>query len=105
MLLEDEIREAGAGVIGPAGSVREALLLIEAAAEGGLNAAVLDFNLAGAVVLPVADHLAALGIPFLFATGYGEGCDRRLHTAMPVLAKPFGPNTLLSALRSLAGRQ
>jgi DNA-binding response OmpR family regulator len=105
-LLKDEILEAGAGVIGPAGSVEDALLLIDAAAvNGGLNAAVLDINLDGAVVLPVADHLASLGVPFLFATGYGESCDRGLHTAMPVLAKPFGPHTLLSMLSDLAMRR
>jgi DNA-binding response OmpR family regulator len=105
-LMKDELLEAGAGVIGPAGSVEHALLLIDAAAaDRGLDAAVLDFNLDGVVVLPVADHLAALGVPFLFATGYGEGCDRGLHTAMPVLAKPFGPHTLLSALSGLAVRR
>ena len=105
-LLEDEIRHAGAGVIGPARSVGEALLLIEAAvAEGGLHAAVLDFNLDGTAVLPVADRLAALGVPFLFATGYGEGCDRGLHAAMPVLVKPFESHTLLAALSDIAARR
>jgi DNA-binding response OmpR family regulator len=99
-LLEDDLRSTGAEVIGPARSVDEALLLI-AAAEGRLGAAVLDFNLNGTMVSPVADRLADLGVPFIFATGYGEGCDRGLHTAAPVLAKPFSLNRLVAAIRGL----
>jgi DNA-binding response OmpR family regulator len=99
-LLEDDLLGTGAEVIGPAQSVDEALLLI-AAAEGRLSAAVLDFNLNGTMVSPVADRLADLGVPFVFATGYGEGCDRGLHAAAPVLAKPFSLNRLVAAIRGL----
>ena len=96
-LLKDEILEAGAGVVGPAGSVHEALLLIDAsAADGRLDAAVLDFNLGGEAVLPVADHLgrSRRAIPLRHGLRRG-GCDRGLHAATPVLAKPFGPHTLI----------
>jgi DNA-binding response OmpR family regulator len=105
-IFEDVLLDAGAKVIGSASSVKEALLLIEtAAADGGLNAAVLDINLQGAMVSPVADHLAALDVPFVFTTGYGEGCDRGLHSAAPVLAKPFNLDTLVTTVRNLtAGR-
>ena len=99
-LFEDDLRSTGAEVIGPARSVDEALLLI-AAAEGRLSAAVLDFNLNGTMVSPVADCLADLGVPFVFATGYGEGCDRGLHAAAPVLAKPFSLNRFVAAIRGL----
>ena len=102
MMFEDVLLDAGAEVIGPASSVEEALLLIETAtAGGGVNAAVLDINLQGAMVSPVADHLAALDVPFVFTTGYGEGCDRGLHAARPLLAKPFGPDTLVTTVRDL----
>jgi len=106
MMFEDVLLDAGAKVIGSASSVEEALLLIETAtANGGLNAAVLDINLQGAMVSPVADHLAALDVPFVFATGYGEGCDRGSHSTAPVLAKPFGLDTLVTTVRDLtAGR-
>jgi DNA-binding response OmpR family regulator len=99
-LLEEDLLSTGAEVIGPAGSVDEALLLI-AAAEGRLSAAVLDFNLNGTMVSPVADRLAALGVPFVFATGYGADCDRGLHTAAPVLAKPFSLHRLVAAIKGL----
>lgn len=103
MLVEDSLLEAGAKVVGTASTVGEALLLIEgAASDGGLNVAVLDVKLAGETVSPVADRLATLGVPFLFATGYGEGCDRGVHADAPVLAKPFDPEVLLTAVEGLA---
>jgi DNA-binding response OmpR family regulator len=101
MLVEDGLLDAGAMVVGPAASVEEALRLIDAAeSDGGLSAAVLDLNLDGEAVSPVADRLAALGVPFLFATGYDEGCDTGGHTA-PVLPKPFSPERLAIAVQAL----
>ena len=72
------------------------------AADGGISAAVLDINLDGQRVEPVADRLAALGVPFLFATGYGEGCDTGGHGAAPILDKPFAPERLVAAVEALA---
>jgi hypothetical protein len=87
MLVEDELLGAGAEVVGPAGSVSDALQLVGvAASEGGLSAAVLDINLEGEAVKPVADILAALGVPFLFATGCDDGhCNTGGHGAALVL--------------------
>jgi DNA-binding response OmpR family regulator len=103
MLAEDELLEAGARVVGPAATVAEALRLIEMArADGGLSAAVLDINLGGEMVSPVADRLAALGVPFVFATGYGQGCDTADgHAGAPVVRKPFDPTELVTALEVL----
>ncbi len=103
MLVEDELRDAGATVLGPVGTVAHALRLVEAAAgDGGINAAVLDINLRGEVVAPVADRLAALGVPFVFATGYGEDCDTGAHAAAPILGKPFNTWRLVTAIEVLA---
>ena len=53
-----------------------------------LDAAILDVNLGGELVYPVADLLAAKGIPFIFVTGYGhESIDRRF-AHNPILEKP-----------------
>jgi DNA-binding response OmpR family regulator len=102
MLLEDELVEAGAEVVGPACSVKEALELIDrAAADGGLSAAVLDINLEGETVSPVADRLAALRVPFVFATGYGEGYNRGLHAAAPIVAKPFDGDQVTDIVKNL----
>lgn len=110
MMLEDELLEAGAEVVGPASSVSAALELIDATAtDGGLSAAVLDINLNGERVSPVADRLAALGVPFLFATGYLQGCDTGGHGTAPLLQKPFSSAALIAAVGALtpnmAGRR
>jgi DNA-binding response OmpR family regulator len=104
MLMEDELIDAGAEVVGPAYCVQEALGLIEGAAnDGGLSAAVLDINLDGEMVLPVADRLAALGVPFIFATGYPKGYNRGLHADAPTLAKPFEGDALVNVVGVLIG--
>ena len=106
MLVEDELRDAGATVLGPAACVADALRLVEAAAaDGGISAAVLDINLDGRHVAPVADRLAALGVPFLFATGYGEKRDARGHGAAPVLEKPFDTERLVAAVEAIASAE
>jgi DNA-binding response OmpR family regulator len=103
MLVEDELCDAGAEVVGPVPTVDHALRLIDAAAaDGGISVAVLDIDLNGMKVAPVADKLAALGVPFLFATGYGEGHDTGGHGAAPTLRKPFAPERLIAAVEALA---
>ena len=102
MLVEDTILDAGAKVVGPAATVADALRLVdEAQIDGTLDAAVLDLNLGSETVMPVADRLVGLGVPFLFATGYAAGCGTSGHTA-PILQKPFDPERLITALEALA---
>lgn len=102
MLVEDELLGAGAAIVGPALTITDALRLIEAAAaDGGIDAAVLDINIGGKHVSPVAVRLAALGVPFLFATGYGGDCDTGGHGAAPTLRKPFAPEMLIAAVEAL----
>lgn len=105
MLVEDELLGAGATVVGPALSLDHALHLVDAAAaDGGLSAAVLDINLCGKDISPVADKLAALGVPFLFATGYSGGHSRDTggHRAAATLQKPFDTERLIAAVEALA---
>src|SRR5690606_40064815 len=66
--LETALSEAGAEVVGPAYELEEALALLDRP----IDAAVLDANLNGRSVSPVAEALAARKVPFVFATGYGE---------------------------------
>ena len=103
ILVEDLLRDAGATVLGPAHSVDDALRLVEAAAaDGGISAAVLDINLEGRHVGPMANRLAALGVPFLFATGYSHNRDAGGHGAAPVVEKPFDTERLVAAVATLA---
>jgi DNA-binding response OmpR family regulator len=104
MMLESELAERGAMIAGSAALIGDALRVIEEAiSEGGLHAAVLDLNLHGEAVLPVAARLAALGVPFVFVTGYDQGCDRGGHCA-PMLQKPFQMEALITALERVASR-
>ncbi|MCO6418564.1 response regulator [Siccirubricoccus sp. KC 17139] len=98
MLVEDALLDAGATVIGPAATVAEALVLIERDLP---EVAVLDLNLAGETSTPVADVLAARGVPFVVATGYGAEGLPPGHASVPVLAKPYDPDDLTQALARL----
>jgi CheY-like chemotaxis protein len=95
MLVEDALLDAGAEVIGPVATVAEAMALLEASAP---DAAVLDLNLAGETSTPVADVLAARGVPFVVATGYGAEGLPAGHATVPVLAKPYDPDELTGTL-------
>jgi DNA-binding response OmpR family regulator len=67
LLFEDILLEFGCEIIGPACDITRAADL--ARRHQGIDVAILDVNLAGQVVFPVADILAERGVPFLFATG------------------------------------
>jgi two-component SAPR family response regulator len=89
------LADMGCHVVASAARVSEALKLIEAT---DIDAAVLDVNVAGKKVFPVAEKLRDRKIPFVFATGYGvEGLREDLRT-YPVIAKPFPQSQLQEAL-------
>jgi two-component SAPR family response regulator len=95
MLVEDMLAHMGCHVVASVARVSEALRVIEAT---DIDAAVLDVNVAGEKVYPVAEKLRELAIPFVFATGYGaEGVREDLRT-QPVIAKPFPQSQLERAL-------
>ncbi len=98
MLVEDALIDAGFAVIGPARSVSQALELLKAEP---LDAAVLDLNLGGENSVSVADALAARGIPFLVATGYGAAGLPAHLKHIPVLPKPYDPADLTVVLERL----
>jgi len=99
MLVEDALIDAGATVIGPAATLASALALV---AESTPDLAVMDMNLAGTSATPIADRLAALGVPFLVATGYGAAGLPPGHPDAPVLAKPFDPGEMIRRLGAMA---
>lgn len=98
MMVEDMLRDFGATVAGPAHALAQAL---EFAATEALDAALLDVNLGGEPVYPVAEELARRGIPFAFASGYGESGIAEGFRDRPVLQKPFDEATLVSVLSGL----
>lgn len=95
MAIEDSLEVQNVGVIGPAGTVAEALDLI---AKGGIDAALLDVSLRGERVDSVADALSAQGIPFVFTTGHGAAGLPKGHQDSPVLTKPFREVEMIDAI-------
>ena len=98
MLLEDMLDELGYGVAAAVGTVSEAR---QFAANGEFNAAILDVNLDGEEIYPVADILAKRGLPFVFITGYGERSLPEPYRGRPALQKPFQAEQLKSTLAGL----
>ncbi|HKR16209.1 response regulator [Rhizorhapis sp.] len=97
MLLEQMLEDLGCEVVSLAGTVGQALDQVERVAQK-VDAAILDVNLGGERVYPVAEALAAHDVPFLFATGYGpSGLEDRYPEHM-VLSKPYVEATLVNAL-------
>jgi len=97
-LLEDMLAELDCVVVGPASSVNQALAMIDAEA---IDAAVLDVNLNGQLSYPIADALAARGVPFVFSTGYDKDTLLGGYRTFPVLQKPFHRLELSDTLAKL----
>jgi CheY-like chemotaxis protein len=86
MLLEDMLGELGYTIAAEAARIDEAL---QAAKTADFDLAILDVNLNGEPISPVADALVARGMPFVFATGYGEQGLPETYRGRPTLKKPF----------------
>ena len=110
LVLEDEfiiadeiasmLEDAGHEVIGPAGSVSDALARLNG--DERPDVAIIDANLRGTSSLPVAEWLRAHGIPFCVCTGYRSDDLHKTFGDIVVLQKPVTPPTLLSALKVLS---
>ncbi|NGM46395.1 response regulator [Rhodobacter sp. SGA-6-6] len=102
------LRSEGAGIVGPAGTVEQAVTL--AWADEDLDCAVLDLNLRGKPVDDILRILAAKSVPFFFITGYQAGGISEEFAAVPRLVKPFHPRQLVDMIQrqvetSEGGRQ
>jgi CheY-like chemotaxis protein len=95
----ESMAAAGCQVLGPAAALEEGIALADRA--GPIDAAVLDVNLGGQQVVPLADMLVARGVPILFTTGYGEAPAG--HHGAAVLTKPIRAADLVAALQRLVG--
>ena len=99
MMIEDFLEVLGKALAGSVDSVDAAL---ERIAAGGIDAAILDVNLRGGEKsFPIADALAARGIPFLFATGGSHDTVSEAYRDRPTLPKPFTMDGVAKALDAL----
>jgi CheY-like chemotaxis protein len=103
MMVEDMLADLGCVVVDVAGTLSRGLALV-ADPELALDGAILDVNLGGDKVYPVADVLAARGIPFIFATGYGISGIAESFSHVPALAKPYESRALERMLTMALGR-
>jgi len=86
MMLEDFLESLGYLVAGTCETVGDALERVE---QGDFDVAIVDVNLNGERIWPVADRLAAKGIPYVLATGGHIEPPPEAHAGVPVLSKPF----------------
>jgi light-regulated signal transduction histidine kinase (bacteriophytochrome) len=100
---EDILKRLGARRVSPAANVEQALSLIGRESPA---LAVLDINLGSQTSYPIANRLNELGIPFLFATGYGEQAQLpNQHRSRTVVQKPYTLENLTRALTALLEQQ
>jgi DNA-binding response OmpR family regulator len=93
--LELALERAGCVVVGPRPRLADALLHVD---DEPFDAALLDINVHGELVFPLAELLAARGIPFVFLTGYGEVILPAHFRERPVCRKPCAAHRPLQAL-------
>jgi DNA-binding NtrC family response regulator len=91
LTLEDMLGELGCASVSTAGTIDQALRLIDVRV---FDAATLDVNLGGVSSYAVADALTARGVPFVFTTGYGAHFLSDGYRERPLLKKPFACNDL-----------
>lgn len=98
IVLQDMLQDMGCSVAGPTGNLANAAELAE---REKLDAAIIDINIRGAKVFPVADLLAQRDIPFLLASGYADWTLPEHLRERPRLTKPYSADTVERALRKL----
>ena len=112
LIIEDEfflalcvgqaLEEQGCAVIGPATSVQEGLGLIE---KTKINGAILDINLNGEMVYPVAKELMDRNIPFVFTTGYRPHDLPSFCCGIPRLEKPVETGLFIRTLKKVLAQR
>ncbi|MGV7196470.1 response regulator [Xanthomonas axonopodis] len=98
--LNDLLVEAGVRVVGPVGNVPEALSLV--ASGQAIDGALLDVNVRGQAVFPVADALLERGVPFSFCSGYDRYTLPQRFAHLSYCMKPYNPRAITTLLSDQA---
>ena len=101
MLLETILEDMECIPVGPASNIDDGEAMARDTVD--LDAALLDVNVAGRQVFPVAEALKARGVPFVFSTGYGEGGLPEEWRGQPTIQKPFTEAAVEQALMTALG--
>jgi DNA-binding NtrC family response regulator len=103
MMFAEMIEELGHRVVAEAGNIQDAQVLAKTAI---FDLAILDINLAGSSIVPVAEIIDKRGLPFLFVSGYGSAARPESFIERPALQKPVLLSKLgeaISAILATAG--
>ncbi|KDP94102.1 response regulator [Brevundimonas sp. EAKA] len=101
MLLETILEDMECIPVGPASNIDDGEAMARDTVD--LDAALLDVNVAGRQVFPVAEALKARGVPFVFSTGYGEGGLPEEWRGATTIQKPFTEAAVRDALMKVMG--
>jgi DNA-binding response OmpR family regulator len=101
MMIEDVVAEMDCDIVGPVAQIDEAVAVAKLAE---VDCALLDVNIQGGTIEPVAAILKARGVPVLLATGYGSNNIPEVLRNYPCLAKPYSTGRLREAVRDLRAR-
>lgn len=97
MMVADMLEELGYAIAAEAGDIDEGVRLVQAT---DFDIAILDVNVNGKVISPVAEAIQMRDIPFVFATGYGaQGVPEKFRDR-PTLQKPFQIETLARTIEA-----
>jgi CheY-like chemotaxis protein len=97
MMVADMLEELGYSIAAEAGEINEAIRLAQST---DFDFAILDVNVNGKVISPVADLIRARNLPFIFATGYGSSGLPEEYRDRPALQKPFQIETLARVINN-----
>ena len=97
MMVADMLEELGYSIAAEAGDISEAIRLAQST---DFDVAILDVNVNGKVISPVADLIQARNLPFIFATGYGSSGLPEEYRDRPSLQKPFQIETLARVIEN-----
>ena len=86
MMVADMLEELGHSIAGEAGEISHAIKLAQSTE---FELAILDVNVNGHMITPVAELIKARNLPFIFATGYGAAGVPAEYRDQPTLQKPF----------------
>jgi CheY-like chemotaxis protein len=91
MMVHEMLTGFGFSVVGPMTDIDAAIKAVQTEA---IDGAVLDVNLGGDLIYPVADMLMERGVPFVFVTGYDDDSIDERYVDVPILRKPIEPQLL-----------